>query len=229
MGRGAGQGTGAACRPNSAARLSCAVRLEAGGREAAAAGPARMRSVQKGVRRASLRRPQAAAAFWSANLTTSRLLGPTWRPLKALMAEVACKTTGGRRRRAGGGEGRGRGRGAGAGRAGRGIWRTGAAWRRLAQAWPRGRLPAGAAPHPAPPSSRRTCWREAYVRKAQPLERPCERRMASSRMSPAGANSAHRSCSMACRKGRGGAGAWRAAGRRRQARARPAGASGARE
>ena len=34
---------------------------------------------------------QPVHAFWSANLTTRRLLGPTWRPLKALMAVAACR------------------------------------------------------------------------------------------------------------------------------------------
>lgn len=35
-------------------------------------------------------RQAPAQAFWSANFTTRRLLGPTWRPLKALMAAAAC-------------------------------------------------------------------------------------------------------------------------------------------
>ena len=55
----------------------------------APAGGRQMRPAQRNRAWSTERQP--AHAFWSANLTTRRLLGPTWRPLKALMAVAACR------------------------------------------------------------------------------------------------------------------------------------------
>jgi hypothetical protein len=58
----------------------------------APAGGRQMRPAQRNRAWSTERQP--AHAFWSANLTTRRLLGPTWRPLKALMAVAACTKQG---------------------------------------------------------------------------------------------------------------------------------------
>ncbi len=136
-----------------------------------------------------------AHAFWSANLTTRRLVGPTCRPLNAWMAVWAC----------GGGEGEGSAERHVRWHAGRVVRSTvtrGAVCGQHQPACPS--APRSQWPSWHKPAAPLTCWREAYVRKAHPLERPCERRMASSKISPTGANRAHRSCSIAC-GGRGSA------------------------